>query len=156
MRHTVSVLLVLSVIWLANSGHYGPLLISFGVVSVLLSAWITHRMDVVDHESLPFHLSRKLPGYYLWLAKNIFTSNLDVVRRAWIGPSAISPQLERVPADQRSDLGRVIYANSINLTPGTLSVQVDDDAILVHALSKDGMDSLKGGEMGRRVCALEG
>lgn len=155
MRHTVSVLLVLSVIWLANSGHYGPLLLTFGVVSVLFSAWITHRMDVVDHESLPFHLSRKLPAYYLWLAKNIVISNLDVVRRAWLGRTAISPQFERVPADQRSDLGRVIYANSINLTPGTLSVEVEGKTILVHALSKAGMEQLQGGEMGRRVCALE-
>lgn len=155
MKHTASVTLVLTAIWLANSGHYTALLLGFGVVSIALVVWIGHRMDVVDHESQPLHLTRKLPGYYLWLLKNIIASNVDVVRRAWVGPSAISPQFETVPADQISDIGRVIYANSINLTPGTLSVEVDEDTILVHSLTREGMASLKSGEMNRRVCGLE-
>jgi multicomponent Na+:H+ antiporter subunit E len=155
MRHTASVTLVLAAIWLGNSGHYDALLLSFGVVSIVLVLWITHRMDVVDHESQPLHLTTKLPAYYFWLFKKIVASNIDVVIRAWRGPSSISPQFERVPAPQKTDIGRVIYANSINLTPGTLSVVVEDDYILVHSLSGDGMAELKSGEMSRRVCGLE-
>lgn len=155
MRHTASVTLVLAAIWLGNSGHYDALLLSFGVVSIVLVLWISHRMDVVDQESQPLHLTTKLPAYYLWLARKIVRSNIDVVVRAWRGPSAISPQFERIPAKQQSDIGRVIYANSINLTPGTLSVVVADDYILVHSLSREGMAELRGGEMGRRVCGLE-
>ncbi|WP_372864078.1 Na+/H+ antiporter subunit E [Spongiibacter sp.] len=155
MRHTASVTLVLTAIWLANSGHYDALLLSFGAFSVVLVLWISHRMDVVDHESQPIHLTAKLPFYYLWLFQQIIRSNIDVVSRVWRGRSAISPQFEKVPAEQKTDIGRVIYANSINLTPGTLSVEVEDDYILVHSLSREGMAELKRGEMGRRVCGLE-
>ncbi len=155
MRHTASVTLVLTAIWLANSGHYDALLLSFGAFSVVLVLWISHRMDVVDHESQPIHLTAKLPLYYAWLLRQIILSNIDVVSRVWRGRSAISPQFEKVPAEQQTDIGRVIYANSINLTPGTLSVEVEDDYILVHSLSREGMAELKRGEMGRWVRGLE-
>jgi len=60
-----------------------------------------------------------------------------------------------VPADQRTDLGKVIYANSITLTPGTVSADVGKDFIQVHALTEEGAAAVRGGEMGRRVTALE-
>ena len=56
-----------------------------------------------------------------------------------------------LPLAQKSDLAKVIYANAITLTPGTVSVQLDDDTITVHALSKEAADALKTGDMASRV-----
>jgi len=155
MRHNISVFLILSLIWLMNSGHYSALLLSLGLLSVVFVLWIARRMDVVDHESQPVHLSGKLPGYWLWLSKKIVLSNLDVVIRIWRGPQAISPQVATLPADQGSDVGQVIYANSINLTPGTLSIELGEDDVLVHALTESSMAELQRGAMARRVRELD-
>ncbi|MAY40553.1 MULTISPECIES: Na+/H+ antiporter subunit E [Spongiibacter] len=155
MRHTISLSLLLSIIWLANSGHYNGLLLSLGALSVALVVWICHRMDVVDHESQPVHLTRNIPRYYGWLAWQILLSNIDVVKRIWRGNASIDPQMKTLPVAQKTDLGRVIYANSINLTPGTLAVELDDDTVLVHALTSANINDLETGEMSRRACELE-
>ena len=155
MRHTVSISALLAGIWLANSGHYTGLLVSFGAVSVAFAVWIAHRMDVVDDESHPLHLTSALPKYYGWLVVQIIISNFDVVKRIWAGTSAISPGMRRLPVQQRTDVGRVIYANSINLTPGTIAVELGDGEVLVHALTTANLDELETGEMSRRVGQLE-
>lgn len=155
MRHTISLSLLLSAIWLANSGHYTGLLLALGGLSVALVVYICHRMDVVDNESQPIHLTPRIPAYYAWLAWQILLSNIDVVKRIWLGNNSIDPQLKTLPVAQRSDLGRVIYANSINLTPGTLAVELDDNTVLVHALTSANIQDLETGEMSRRACELE-
>ncbi|MGL6159126.1 Na+/H+ antiporter subunit E [Microbulbifer sp.] len=155
MRHTASVFLILAFIWLFNSGHYTALLLSLGLLSVAFVAWIAHRMDIVDRESQPIHLTLKLPGYYWWLFRKILAANLDVAVRAWRGPSAISPCIGSIPVNQTTDMGRVIYANSITLTPGTVAMRLDGDTIIVHALTREGLSELHSGEMERRVRELE-
>ena len=61
-----------------------------------------------------------------------------------------------VRASQRSAIGLVAYANSITLTPGTVSIEVDDDTIVVHALTEVAERTLQDGEMDRRVAEMEG
>lgn len=112
-------------------------------------------MNVIDHESQPIHLTAKMPAYWLWLAKNILLSNIDVVVRIWRGPGTINPRLATLPAEQESDMGKVIYANSINLTPGTLAIELEDDHVLVHALTEQSMTTLQQGEMAWRSRDLE-
>jgi multicomponent Na+:H+ antiporter subunit E len=155
MRHTISISALLAAIWIANSGHYTGLMLSFGVLSVALVVWICHRMDVVDHESQPLHLTFSLPGYYFWLAGKILLSNLDVVKRVWLGSSAIAPVIKTLSLPQTTDLGRVIYANSINLTPGTVSLEVNESTIVVHALVLGNIAALEEGEMSDRISRLE-
>ena len=156
MKHTVSVFLLLAGFWLINSGYYKPLLLSFGLLSVIFVVYLTHRMDVVDHESHPLHLfNLKLPSYYLWLIGQLIVSNIDVVKRVWSGKNSISPCTAWLPLSQTSDIGRVIYANSITLTPGTVAMDLEDDRVYVHALSREGLEDLRAGEMDRRVSNLE-
>lgn len=155
MRHTVSISLVLALIWLLNSGLYTPVLLGLGAVSLILVVWIAHVMDVVDHESQPVHLTRRLPSYYAWLLKELLNSNIDVVKRIWIGNRSISPSMAVLPISQRTDMGRVIYANSITLTPGTVAIDVETDSIVVHSLTASGIADLRSGEMDRRVSRLE-
>ena len=155
MKHTFSISTLLAIIWLANSGHYTGLLLALGAASVVLVVWLSHRMDVVDHESQPLHLTRHIPRYYLWLAVQIVISNIDVVKRVWSGNSSISPGMRRFPVSQKTDIGRVIYANSINLTPGTIAVELSDNEVLVHGLTQANLNDLDTGEMRRRVDQLE-
>jgi len=112
-------------------------------------------MNVVDHESQPIHLTFKVPVYILWLFKELVLANISVVRHIWLGNKTISPILTTVIAKQKTDLGKVIYANSITLTPGTVSVDIVGDRIMVHALRRESIKTLEAGEMDRRVCLLE-
>jgi len=153
--HTLSLCLSLSLFWWINSNYSNPLLLSLGAASILLVLYIAHRMDVIDHESQPVHLSLKMPGYMLWLTKEIIVSNISVVKHIWLGNSSISPTLVTIDASQRTDLGKVIYANSITLTPGTVTVDIVGDRMTIHALIKENVDTLKAGEMDRRVTELE-
>jgi multicomponent Na+:H+ antiporter subunit E len=137
------------------SGHYSLLLLALGALSVGLVGWIVHRMDLVDHETIPLHLLHRIPRFYAWLAWQICLSNLDLVRRIWRRDPDVEPVVLRVPMHQRSDVCRVIYANSINLTPGTLTIAMEDDSLLVHTLSREGAQSLLKGEMSRQISRLE-
>lgn len=156
MKYTVSVFCLLALFWLGNSGHYSPILLGLGALSVIFVVWVSHRTNVIDHESQPLHfLGRKLPGYYCWLVVKVIQSNLDVVSRVWRGNSAISPVEAILPMNLETPMGKVIYANSITLTPGTVAMDLGDDTVLVHALTESGVEELRGGEMLRRVSSLE-
>lgn len=138
------------------SGIFEPLILILGVFSCGIVVVIAMRMDVIDHEAVPVHLTFKALLYWPWLLWEIFKANIDVTKRV-LGLAPISPTMVRIKATQKTDLGIVIFANSITLTPGTISIDVDEDGyILVHALSQDGTEGLEGGDMDRRVTELEG
>ena len=89
------------------------------------------------------------------LGREIIKSNIDVTLRILDPKLRISPNVIRVRATQRSDLGRVTYANSITLVPGTVAMSVEADEITVHALTWDVAADLQRGEMDRRITAME-
>lgn len=156
MLHTISLFLTLLAFWLLNSGHYSTFMLSLGAESIVLVLFLVHRMDVVDQESQPMHLSLRLPRYLVWLLKELIVANIDVVKRIWLGNRSISPTLTTLKITQKTDIGKVIYANSITLTPGTITVGLTGDKIIVHALLRENIQALKSGEMDRRVSELEG
>ncbi len=154
--HSIFLGAVLFAVWLLLSGHYDALTIGYGIFSSALVVVISTRMDVVDREGQPIHLTWNALVYWAWLAWQIILANLDVARRVLSPSLPISPTMIRVKASQKSDLGQVIYANSITLTPGTISVDVEDGEILVHALTREAAQSLESGEMDRRVTMMAG
>jgi multicomponent Na+:H+ antiporter subunit E len=155
--HAVSLTLALFALWLLLSGHFAePLLLGLGLASVILVVVIVHRMDVLDHETHPLHLSIRLPLYWGWLIKEIVLANIDVAKAILgLGGAAAAPTVFKVRASQRTEVGRVIYANSITLTPGTVTIAVDDDELTIHALTTGAVEGLEGGEMDRRVRGIE-
>ncbi len=146
MRQILPLAPGLAVLWFLLSGHTEPLILAFGVLSVVFVSWFAARMRVIDGESYPFTLIPRLSTYWLWLLLEIVKSSVDTARRA-LGPkSAVQPVVFDVPATQRTDLGRVIHANSITLTPGTVSLELDEGTIRVHALHEDvAKDAIKSG-----------
>lgn len=155
MRHVLALSTMLCGFWLINSGIYTPLLLAFMVASVSVVVVLCRRMDLVDGESQPLNLTFTIPLYWLWLIKEVVLSNIAVAGNVWRGNSSISPRLVTVTAHQKSDIGKVIYANSITLTPGTVSVDLVGDQLLVHALTEASAAGLLTGEMDRRVCRVE-
>jgi multicomponent Na+:H+ antiporter subunit E len=155
-KRVYGTLAVLSALWLLLSGYFQVLLICFGILSCALVAWLGARMDRTDGEH-HFGLVRPLATirYFGWLTLEVIKSNLDVSRRILSPRLPISPTVIRVPASQRTEIGRVMFANSITLTPGTVSIDVQAGEIEVHALSREGADALLEGEMNRRVRAIE-
>lgn len=155
-RYTLYLFLSLTAFWLLNSDHNTPLILSLGAISIAFVLYIAHRMDVIDHESLPLHLSwTKLLMYIFWLFKEVVVANLIVVKHIWRGNGSITPTLATIQISQKSDVGKVIYANSITMTPGTVAVDILGDQILVHSLLRENIDALQDGEMDRRVSQLE-
>ena len=114
---------LLFLFWILLSGHLEPLLLGLGVASAALTVFLSRRMNVIDHESYPLHLSSKFPGFFVYIYREIVKANIDVVARilSW-RKAPISPQMIEIPQSQETDLGAVIYANSITLTPGTVTI----------------------------------
>lgn len=145
----------LVIFWLLLSGHYTGLLLALGALSVLVVMWILRRMAVVDGADERRRLSVRTLVYAGWLGWQVMTSSLGVLRRVWSPRPAPQPVVGTVPVEGLSEFGTVAYANSITLTPGTLSLEVDQDGIEVHALTEDGLDDLRTGRMLSGVRQLE-
>lgn len=156
MRYPVSLALMLVAVWLLWSGHYTPTLIGLGVASCLFVVWIATRMGLVDHEGAPVEMLFSQILYIPWLLWEIVKANVDVARRIIDPAMPISPRIIRVKTSQKRDVGRVVYANSITLTPGTISIDTPGDEIVVHALTREAAEGLMTGEMDRRVTRMEG
>jgi multicomponent Na+:H+ antiporter subunit E len=147
-----SFVMLLFMFWILLSGHLEPLLLGLGAASVALTVFLSHRMNVIDHESYPLHLSARFPGFFVYLFREIFKANIDVVTRILApGKASISPQMIEIPQSQETDLGAVIYANSITLTPGTVTVELSKDNLTVHALSKEAASELATGTMSEEI-----
>jgi multicomponent Na+:H+ antiporter subunit E len=151
VKHEISLGLLMFALWLGLSGHFEPLLLGLGVISTALTVYLAIRMDIVDHESHPVHLTYSLVRHLFFLLRDVVVANIDVSKRILSPGSTISPQLIRVPLTQRSTLGKVIYANSITLTPGTVSLRLDEDSILVHALTREGAEDLASQRMAEYI-----
>jgi len=143
--------ILLFVFWLLLSGYFEPLLLGLGLASVVLTVFLAKRMNVIDHESYPLHLSSRFPAFFGYIFREIVNANIDVSKRILKPGGKISPQLVEIPVPQRTDLGRVIYANSITLTPGTVSVELTKDKVIVHALTREAAADLSAGSMAKTI-----
>ncbi len=155
LKHPFNLSLFLFAVWLLLSGHYTPLLLTLGLLSTLLVVFIAARAELIDHEMQLVLIKPGVLLYWVWLGGEIVKANIDVCRRILDPRLPISPRMIRVRATQKSELGRVTYANSITLVPGTVTVSVEGDRFTVHALTREAADDLEGGELNRRVRDVE-
>ena len=146
----------LAALWLLLSGFFTPLQLSFGVLSCAFTLWLSRRLGLLRTDSLRVRMAARSPGYIVWLAWEIVKSNLHVARVILSPRMPLQRQVERLPCTQKSALGIAIYANSITLTPGTLTIDAESGELEVHALTSRVAEDLRSGEMDRRVTYLEG
>ena len=152
--HLLSLVISLGIFWLVLSGHYTALLLCFGAASCLLCAWLCRRMNIVDAESQPHRMLPRMPGYWLWLTGETLKSNWQVARIVLSG-RPVHPVTGYVSTPLKQDVVRATLANSITLTPGTLTLDVEDERLRIHALEPGFIDDLRDGDMVSRARHLE-
>lgn len=153
---TAALAATLFAFWLLLSGFYTPFLVLTGLAASVAVAALARRMELIDREGQPLHLGPGAFLYWPWLAREIVRSAWRVARIILHPRLPISPALVRFRPSQHSTVGLVTHANSITLTPGTVTVEAERDEFLVHALTRAGAAELAGSEMDRRVCRFEG
>ena len=113
-------------------------------------------MDKIDLYQVKFDIRFfKFIGYFIWLLGEIAKSNIQVIKTILQGDQHINQQMFYKKTTQSSDIGKVIFANSITLTPGTISVSVEGEDILVHALNLKDADLDDLSEMDKKVTNIE-
>lgn len=157
MFHAISLGATLAVLWLLLSGYFEPLLMGLGLASVALTVWLAHRMDVADHEGHPIDLAlHALLIYWPWLCWQICKSNWDVAKLILNPKMPIHPHVFTTQASQLSEVGRTTYANSITLTPGTVTLATHPNGKFdIHAIDDAARDGVETLEMDRRCTAFE-
>ena len=151
----VSLGAVLFAFWLALSGHYTLFLVTLGVASAVLCTALALKMCLLD-DAYAFHLLPRALIYWPWLIWEILKSATGVSWTVLHPRLPISPTMLRVKAGQKTAVGIATYANSITLTPGTLTIGVDGNDLLVHALNSADADDLESGRMDAQVSRFEG
>lgn len=156
MFHSVSLFAFLVAFWLLLSGFFTPFLMSAGVGCALAVVWFARRMDLVDAEGHPIRFGPSVLLYWPWLVKEVVKSAWDVSKIILNPKLPISPTLVRFKPTQTTTVGLVLHAQSITLTPGTITIEAGPDEFLVHGLTRTGAEGVIDSEMDRRCTASEG
>ncbi|KAF0127076.1 MAG: multicomponent Na+:H+ antiporter subunit E [Elusimicrobia bacterium] len=155
--------------WLALSGQFTGLLLASGAAAaVFVAALARGGSGRHSPQSVPEALrpaGPALPGptfllrlaaYLPWLCWQIVLSSLDVAYRVLHPARPIDPRVIKIKNPCRTPLGTALLANSITLTPGTVTLEVGPAELVVHSLSAESAASLQAGGMQRRVLRVEG
>jgi multicomponent Na+:H+ antiporter subunit E len=146
--------LLLIAAWVLWSGYLKPLLLGLGALSCLLTIWVVKRMGYFDEENFAFHYDWRLLGFWVWLSREVVLSSIEVARVVLRRNIDVEPKLVDIDGSGLGPVDLALLGNSITLTPGTLTLDVYEGRLLVHALTPEGAESLRRGEMQRRVAAL--
>ena len=150
MAYFLGLVLALAGFWLSMSGHNEPLILALGGVSVLLSCILAYRLDIIDREGSPYMRILGFIAYFPWLMNEIVKANITVIRACLKADLDIAPALVKVKTICKSDLAKVTFANSITLTPGTVTVEIEGDKLLVHGIYEQDAQPEAFAEMDRR------
>jgi len=149
----LALLAILAAAWLLWSGIYKPLLLGLGTFSCVLSVYVAYRVGFF-RGTTGLHVIPKLPGYWLWLIGEIARSSVEVMRIVLNPKLPISPTVVEFDAAPKGLIGQVTLGNAITLSPGTITLDVFENRLRVHCLTKEGAASLESGEANRRTAAL--
>ncbi len=156
MLLAASALISLFVFWILLSGYFTTFLLTAGVGCSLAVVLLARRMGILDLEGHPVTMLPRALLYTGWLIREIIKSAW-VVSKIILHPRLpISPTLVRFKPTQRTVVGLVTHANSITLTPGTITMQAEPEEFLVHSLTREGAEGVASGEMDAHVSACEG
>ena len=138
------------------SGIYLPLTIGFGLISAVLCIWIISKLELISEDNFQerFYLVRLLK-YLAWLTVEIGKSDWAITKVILSPTINTRHRLIEVPCNQGTDFGKMLFANSITITPGTVTVETETDRFIVHSLTDNAADQSELAKMGGRVCALE-
>lgn len=148
---------MLFLFWIILSGMFDYFHLTLGVISCSIVTIMSHDLFFKPGASIKKH-SRKIImflRYIPWLLYRILLANLHVVYLVLNPKTLIDPQIVRFKSILESDIARVTFANSITLTPGTITMDIADNGeFFVHALSRKAAENLLTGSMEKRVARI--
>lgn len=152
-RRFAWLLFLLITAWLLWSGIYTPLLVGLGVLSSGICLNLAYRIDYFQ-DTFSLQVIPRLPRYWAWLLPEIVKSSFEVARIILHRKLPISPTVVEFDAAPKGPVGQAILGNSITLSPGTVTLDVHDERLRVHCLTKEGADALLSGEFNSRAALL--
>lgn len=150
MPYALAILVAIVAFWLGMSGQTSGLLLGMGTASVILTMILAYRLDIIDRQGAAYVRLFQMLLYLPWLIKEIVKANWRVVKACLKADIDIDPALVKLKSSCSSDLAKVVFANSITLTPGTVTVDIDGDKFLIHALYEEDAGPGAFDEMDRR------
>ena len=153
---TLLAFVILSIYWWLLSGQTKLFFVGTGVVCCGFTVFMCRRLKILDDELLPLHAMLGFILYVPYLLWQIILSNLHVAKVVWSPGLQINPKIVKIPTKAKTGFGIMAYANSITLTPGTVTITVDKDEMLVHALTDETADDLVNGDMDEKILKMEG
>ena len=161
--HLLSMAVLLFAFWMLLSGNTQPKFLTYGVLTAIIATWVSYPLLLVPNGNdtkryFVFGVNpAKMVMYIVWLFWQLVLANIDVIR------ATVRPEIEIDPCvvcfryQTDNPLARVVLANSITLTPGTVTMNVTEDGMYeVHALTVGAADGLRSGDMQRKVAWLYG
>ena len=145
---------LLALAWLLWSGYFKPLLLMLGALSCAIVLITAHRMHLFDTDFFELRFMSRLFRFWVWLAREVVRSSLEVTRIVLNPKLPIKPTVVEVDSHCEHPVDLAILGNSITLTPGTLTLSIDNRRFTVHALTEQGARDIEDGEMDRRVSEL--
>lgn len=152
MAFTVT-FVILFIFWILMSGYFDFFHIPLGIISCTLVAYISHDLLFKDIKSKNKHIEViRFIKYLHWLLYQIVLANLHVAYLALHPnmPKLIDPHIIKFKTKLKKDMSLVTFANSITLTPGTITVLIKEGYYYVHAIDRFVAESLPG-DMEKRV-----
>ena len=157
--YPIAIFLLLFGIWIIFSGQFDPFHLAMGLVSALFVPLISSSFLFLDRDrSAGQRLGEmiRIPGYLAWILYKIFQANLHILKLA-LTPGdlkGVEPSMVKVKTNLKTDFGRYVLANSITLTPGTITVLMEGDELLVHSISEETDAGLRDGTMEQRIAEV--
>ncbi len=134
----VTTFIALLLVYLLLAGFTVDEVILGSIVSVVLTLILVKRLNFKVDWKFPIKLLKFLFVYIPVFIWKLILANLDVARRVLSPKIPLNPGIVKVKTNLKGDLGKLTLANSITLTPGTLSIDVEEDTIYVHAIDVKG------------------
>lgn len=163
VTHLVSLTLIMLVFWLALSGDLQIKFVTYGIITSAIVAWLCYPLLLLPNADgskkyFAFGVSPLAAFcYVLWLLKELVLANLEVVKATIRPELRIEPQVVRFVFKADNPMVVVVLANSITLTPGTVTMNVTTNGVYeVHALTEGSAEGLLNGSMQRKVAELFG
>ncbi len=161
--HKLILALVLFAFWMILSGRTETKFVVYGIITAIVTTWVTYPLLLVSNKSntrlyYVFGVSPiKALQYFVWLMWQLWLANVDVLFATTSQDLDIDPKVCRFYFRAENPMATVILANSITLTPGTVTLNVTDDGLYeVHALTKGAAEGLLDGGMQKKVAWLFG
>lgn len=163
MVHMTGLALVLFAFWMILSGRTETKFVVYGILTAVVTTWVTYPLLLVPNKdgskkyyvfgfSIP-----KMIMYFFWLMWQLVLANIDVLLATTGQELNIDPKVVRFRFRADNPMASVILANSITLTPGTVTMNVTDDGVYeIHALTVGAAAGVLDGGMQKKVADLYG